>query len=222
MSLETISMDQVLDVWTDLEAAYYGKNGYGGDTAEIYVYRLMPRIPNGAPDDDDYLKANQALFSLLRRFQSMHSDAAISLYATRKDDGRPLGSWLNGCHEAHRHHIRIGRVAKDTPTYREGHEYVVCTECKSHILLDEESFWCNWDEDDFDGEDDIVIGFTCDWESCLSDFAARVYRPPKEFPEGLVVALGPKPEHVWPQCCQGGDQVAPLCTGCPGSWEEQY
>ncbi len=216
MSLETISMDQALDVWSELEAAYYGKNGFGGDTAEIYVYRLMQGSPS--PDDDDYLRANQALFSLLRRFQAMHTDAVISLYATRKDDGRRFGTWVHKCQETHRHHIRIGSVDEEMEGYREGREYVVCTECRSHILIGESHLaWF----DDYE-DDDIIVGFTCDWEPCLEDFSARVLRPQREFPEGLIVALGPKPEHVWPQCCQGGDQVAPLCTGCPGSWEEQY
>ena len=106
MSLSTISIDQALDVWSELEAAYYGENGYGGNTAELYVYRLMPRAPGG-PDPQAYLDANQALLHLLRRFKGVHPDAVITLYATRSDDGRPLGSWLGGCDESHRHSVRI-------------------------------------------------------------------------------------------------------------------
>ena len=108
MSLSTLSIDQVIDVWSELEAAYRGENGYGGDTAEIYVYRLMPRAP-GSPDPQAYLDANQALLHLLRRFEDLHPDAEITLYATRSDDGRPLGPWMGGCDEPHRHHIRILR-----------------------------------------------------------------------------------------------------------------
>ena len=216
----TISIDQALDVWSEFVDAYYGKNSYGGDTAEIYIYRLMPRTPGG-PDDDDYLRANQALSSLLLRFQSRYADALISLYATRKDDGRRFGTWVHKCQESHRHHIRIGRVVEDDPDYREGHDYVVCTECRSHVLIDEDRR-STWFEDSDADENDVIIGFTCDWDPCLADFSAVVCRPERELPEGLIVALGPKSEHVWPQCCQGGDQVAPLCTGCPGSWEEQY
>lgn len=35
--------DAALGVWYDLERALAGKNGFGGDVAEIYAYRLVPR-----------------------------------------------------------------------------------------------------------------------------------------------------------------------------------
>jgi hypothetical protein len=35
--------DDVIGVWHDLERALAGKNGYGGDVAEIYAYRLVPQ-----------------------------------------------------------------------------------------------------------------------------------------------------------------------------------
>ena len=104
-----------------------------------------------------------------------------------------------------------------TDPYREGYEYVVCTKCQSHILIgDSHHAWF----EDYD-VDEIVVGFTCDWEPCLADFCARVFRPSSEFPEDLIAALGPHPEPPpWPRCCQGGDQVAPLCTGCPDANKE--
>ncbi len=40
-----ISTAQALDVIHDLYMALQGTNGYGGDTAEIYAYRLMPMSP---------------------------------------------------------------------------------------------------------------------------------------------------------------------------------
>src|SRR5271168_2332059 len=40
-----ISVPQALDVYDDLVKAYYGENGYGGNVAEIYCYRLLPRNP---------------------------------------------------------------------------------------------------------------------------------------------------------------------------------
>lgn len=50
MSMLHISMFQALSVWSELEQAYFGQHRYGGDTAEIYLYRLMehsPLIGNG-------------------------------------------------------------------------------------------------------------------------------------------------------------------------------
>ncbi|MCH9637830.1 MAG: hypothetical protein K0U16_07800 [Gammaproteobacteria bacterium] len=78
--------------------------------------------------------------------------------------------------------------------YREGHEYVVCTECGSHILLDDEGGWLSdmWDGDPppEDDEDDDwpeqVILFTCDWEPCLADFPAAVKRPDPPVEEGAA------------------------------------
>jgi hypothetical protein len=39
--MKSLSIQQELLVWSELTAAYYGENKYGGDTAEIYAYRLM-------------------------------------------------------------------------------------------------------------------------------------------------------------------------------------
>ena len=40
-----LSIAQALSVWTDLELALAGRHGFGGHTAEIYLYRLMPYDP---------------------------------------------------------------------------------------------------------------------------------------------------------------------------------
>ena len=40
-----LSIAQALCVWTDLELALAGRHGFGGHTAEIYLYRLMPYDP---------------------------------------------------------------------------------------------------------------------------------------------------------------------------------
>lgn len=36
---------QLIDLWCQLEDCYHGRNGYGGDTAEIYSYSLQPYSP---------------------------------------------------------------------------------------------------------------------------------------------------------------------------------
>jgi hypothetical protein len=37
-----ISIKQALGIYDELVNAYYNKNGYGGNIAEIYVYRFLP------------------------------------------------------------------------------------------------------------------------------------------------------------------------------------
>lgn len=41
-----LSQYQLIRLWSELEQAYFGKNGYGGDTAEIYAYTLHEHAPN--------------------------------------------------------------------------------------------------------------------------------------------------------------------------------
>ena len=40
-----LSPQRLVDVWHELELAFYKENSYGGDTAEIYVYRLCDSRP---------------------------------------------------------------------------------------------------------------------------------------------------------------------------------
>ena len=41
----SVSVDQWLGVWNELVRAYYGHNGYGGNTAEIYSHTLQLNSP---------------------------------------------------------------------------------------------------------------------------------------------------------------------------------
>ena len=47
--MHRLSIAQALSIWSDLEQAYHGTHGYGGDVAEIYLSRLMPRSPMAEP-----------------------------------------------------------------------------------------------------------------------------------------------------------------------------
>ena len=72
-----ISMKQLLDVWVELEDAYNGVNGYGGDTTETYAYLVMPfsptyvntRYTEGSSFDKDNiqleLQAAKSLYEIL-------------------------------------------------------------------------------------------------------------------------------------------------------------
>ena len=71
-----LTMRQALEIWSELEQAYFGKNGYGGDTAEIYAYRVQTRSPlgeagNGVAMRERALQAGENLISLIRIFMNM-------------------------------------------------------------------------------------------------------------------------------------------------------
>ena len=93
-----------IGVWHDLERALAGKNGYGGDTAEIYAYRIVaqhlrdradPTFITGASDaEGEAAKAELGrvaganMTHLLRHFLDLHEDALISI--EDRDGFRPL------------------------------------------------------------------------------------------------------------------------------------
>jgi len=43
--MNDITIRQALRAWSELSDAFHGCNGYGGDTAEIYAYTLIPDNP---------------------------------------------------------------------------------------------------------------------------------------------------------------------------------
>lgn len=117
--MHRLSLVQALAVWSELEAAYHGKNGFGSDTAEIYMHTLMPRSPSaeeawrrgegkGCTVFDTAAKelvqdANEALLSLLRHFaktRKVHIEV----------NGKELGDWLKTADFDHRVHVKVIRV----------------------------------------------------------------------------------------------------------------
>lgn len=116
--MHRLSIVQALSLWSDLEAALYGKNGYGGDTAEIYIYRLLPYVAGerhstvsleelirsgtiiGNGVRDDYANANASLHNLLVHFAATH-DVRIEV------DGKELGPWLKTALYTHRVHVKV-------------------------------------------------------------------------------------------------------------------
>jgi len=110
----SFSLDQALGIWSDLWQAYYGDNGYGGRTAEIYAYRLVGHQPvwcqEPCPDaPTPYLKeasweagveAKRNLITLLLAFQ----EAANCFVDV---DGVSLAEWDDGQPLFHRCHVTI-------------------------------------------------------------------------------------------------------------------
>jgi hypothetical protein len=110
--MENISITQALGVWSELEQAYYGDNGYGGDTAEIYAYRLQSYNPSASlmPQESEFgfqAKQEQAelagksLYSLIKKFCELR-DCSIEVESA---DPEIL---LREC-LVHRCHVRVLR-----------------------------------------------------------------------------------------------------------------
>lgn len=51
--MTSMSIEQALGVWSQLEEAREGKSSYGGDVAEIYAYRMNPHSPRMMNNSDD-------------------------------------------------------------------------------------------------------------------------------------------------------------------------
>lgn len=122
--MHNISMTEALSIWSDLEQAYFKKNGYGGDTAEIYMYRFgyypivsaylrHPHAPDDAPSPwimEDIKKMNTSLFALLSHFAE-HRDAEIEV--DDENQMRPLGEWVKESNNTHRVHVRVTPKKRD-------------------------------------------------------------------------------------------------------------
>lgn len=113
--MHNLSMTQALSLWSDLETARLGKNGFGRDTAEIYLYRLMPYSPlldvskidepdslTGAETRDAFIRANASLRHLLEHFGRTYEKEIRVLV-----EGREFGPWLARELYTHRVHVRI-------------------------------------------------------------------------------------------------------------------
>lgn len=115
--MEHISMLQALTVWSELWQAYYVKNGYGGDTAEIYAYTLQPRCPIMEQPLDSLpevgielgLQAAKSLYAILCLFREKH-DCSIEV------NGKVLGEWFADTPFVHRCHVKVEHIdLSETP-----------------------------------------------------------------------------------------------------------
>ena len=109
--LNSISINQALDLWSELEQAYYDNNGFGGNVAEIYAYRLMPYSPlyvKGSQqgviwsDEAERVEGNvmDSLYELLKMFKDKRG---CKIYV----DGKLFGKWIKSQRNLHRWHITV-------------------------------------------------------------------------------------------------------------------
>lgn len=115
----TMSTKQALDLLHELELCYYGENGFGSDTAEVYAYQLLPHSPSaaGPPPQPGSIfyeewvrRAHEAadnLGAVLKEFMSYRPDVAVEI-----DDHEPFDKDHPVAPFAHRVHVRITKMSK--------------------------------------------------------------------------------------------------------------
>jgi hypothetical protein len=121
--MNNLSMVQALDVWMELEDARQGMNGYGGDVAELYLYRFMAHCPmvarakpeaietdtiTGETMREMYDRANESMHNLFRHFAKERS-CRIEVEAHEGGEWvfRELGEWLKKARFTHRVHVKV-------------------------------------------------------------------------------------------------------------------
>lgn len=131
--MHNLSMTQVLGVWSELEAAFYDKSTYGGNTTEIYAYRLMPqsplaqafieKSPRAVADGRFEGMAGEAAVKMLRNaarslraiilhFEETHQKCVVVLDAGGGEV--PAAAWLSDNYFTHRIHLKVARP-QDVP-----------------------------------------------------------------------------------------------------------
>ncbi len=118
MNLPDIRPSEFVALWCELDDAYYGKNGYGGDTAELYAYRFEVYCPTrhgvagraGTASPTDWMEAfaknASRLLDLLTLFASVRD--CFVLIGERK-----IGKWVLAMQFDHRVHVRVQRKRSD-------------------------------------------------------------------------------------------------------------
>lgn len=112
-ALMTVSLLALVGVWGELVEAYHGVNRYGGNTAEIYAYRLMPYSPTAHTHGSKRhmnVVASQAAHALC----AIVDEFCMQYECHAKIDALPIEEWclrvIHGAHVFdHRCHVRIAK-----------------------------------------------------------------------------------------------------------------
>jgi len=129
LTMHNLSMMQALSIWGELVEARLGENGFGGHTAEIYIYRLMPYVsawPKGSSLEEEHKvdacrQANRSLIALIERFEAEHESFSVKIVLARRDDGshdeEPAAAWITQilvdpkAYLDHRVHLKVCKRA---------------------------------------------------------------------------------------------------------------
>jgi hypothetical protein len=99
--MTSMSIEQALDVWDQLEDAKEGKSSYGGDVAEIYAYRLNPHSPRmvlGGEGEEEFGPRFEANLKWLVAMFEKKRGCKVEIL----DD-----TWF------HRVHVKVTKLGKD-------------------------------------------------------------------------------------------------------------
>ena len=102
-----ISQSQLLHVWSELDDAYYGKNGFGSYTAEIYAYTLAEYHPNGNKQFIDPAETKGTLCKILEYFAEYRN---VDVYIEEKPfivNGKRVDHWFWNSAFDYRVHVTI-------------------------------------------------------------------------------------------------------------------
>jgi hypothetical protein len=122
--MHRLSMVQALSLWSGLEDALNRRANYGGDVAEIYVYKCMVRAPMaekyldsasktgsgmGRSEAIKYIQeANASFHNLLVHFaEERDARIEIEVYEGGSWTFKELGAWFATWEEGHRWHVRV-------------------------------------------------------------------------------------------------------------------
>lgn len=123
MSIANIPISELLRLWSELDDAYRGFNGFGGNTAQLYAFRFTRQSPlaesarelkRGQQElppiyaealQSEEREAAHALYDLLDRF-SNERECRIEV------DGREFGEWLLETPFGHRARVRVIQEAR--------------------------------------------------------------------------------------------------------------
>lgn len=114
-----LSMVQALSIWSDLESAFFNENKFGGDTAEIYIYRALTHTPtlgrSGGVELDREMNGSSIFAEGLREAYDNANTALCQLFqhfaktreALIEVNGQELGDWLKTARFTHRIHVKV-------------------------------------------------------------------------------------------------------------------
>ena len=100
-----LSITQAVGIWDELRNAHLNLNGYGGNVAEIYAYRLMSYRPSMTPANytvAEMTQAAQALLALIQLYQAQYP-VVVTI-----EDLDPVTWCLQfGAQYGHRCHVQV-------------------------------------------------------------------------------------------------------------------
>lgn len=116
-----LTIPQAVDVWTELDEAYFGRNRYASDTAEIYAFRLLPYVGGGLdfnaePGTFQYEKTIEAGMCAAENLYEL-----LKLYTEKREviiyvNDRKLGKWVSKEPFLHRNSVRVKKKNKNLKT----------------------------------------------------------------------------------------------------------